>query len=82
MSASTAKQVGYAYPSSDTASRLGFSKTGCFFCRILTSGRGWSLRDRGFESERSALEYAEQQPEPYDFYSLRPDGSKPWTHAA
>lgn len=74
----TTKQVGYAYPTSDTAGRLGFSKTGCYFCRFLFDGRGWSRRDKGFATEQEALAYAEEQPEPYNFWSLRPDGVKPW----
>jgi len=77
----TTKQVGYAYPTSDTAGRLGFGKTGCYFFRLLFPGGGWSQRDKGFTTEQEALEYAETQPEPYDRYSLRPDGSKPWLQA-
>ena len=72
------KQVGYAYPTSDTAGRLGFGKNGCHFCRIMYDGRGWSKRDKGFETETEAIDYAEQQPEPYDHFSVRPDGSKLW----
>ena len=68
----TTKQVGYAYPTSDTAGRLGFSKDGCYFCRILVDGRGLSRRDRGFASVQEAIDYAEQQPETYDFFSARP----------
>jgi hypothetical protein len=74
----TTKQVGYAYPTSDTASRLGFGKTGCYFCRLLFGRSGWSIRDRGFTTERDAIAYAEQQPEAYDYFSLRPDGDKTW----
>ena len=74
----TSKQVGYAYPTSDTAGRLGFSQTGCYFCIIRFNGRGWSRRDKGFATEGDALEYAEKQPEPYEFFSLRPNGAKPW----
>lgn len=78
MTTTTTKQVGYAYPTSDTAGRLGFSKTGCYFCRLLFDGRGWSRRDKGFATEREALTYSDQQPEPFDLFSLRPDGAKPW----
>ena len=74
----TTKQIGYAYPTSDTAGRLGFGKDGCYFCRILTGGRGWSRRDRGFATEAEAINYAERQPETYDHFSIRPDGAKPW----
>jgi hypothetical protein len=74
----TSKQVGYAYPTSDTASRLGFGKTGCYFCLIRFAKPGWSKRDKGFATEAEALDYAETQPEPYNFWSIRPDGVKPW----
>ena len=76
------KQVGYAYPSSDTAGRLGFGKAGCYFCRFLFDNRGWSRRDKGFQTEQEALAYAEQQQEPYHFFSVRPDGAKPWLAVA
>jgi hypothetical protein len=75
----TSKQVGYAYASSSTASRLGFYKTGCYFCRLLIAdGRGWSLRDRGFATEQESLDYAETLPEPYHFFSTKPDGAQSW----
>jgi len=78
------KQVGYAYSSSNTAKRLGFDKTGCYFFRLVFLAfprGGWSRRDKGFATEQEAIAYAETQPEAYDRYSLRPDGSKPWLEA-
>jgi len=77
----TTKQVAYAYPSSDTAGRLGFGKTGCYFFRLALPRGGWSRRDKGFATEQEAIAYAETQPEAYNRYSLRPDGAKPWLEA-
>ena len=37
------KQVAYAYPSSDTAGRLGFGKTGCYFFRLALPRGGWPI---------------------------------------
>lgn len=74
----TTKEVGYAHPTSNTAGRLGFGKTGCYYCRLIFGRSGWSTRDKGFATEHEAIAYAEQQPEAYDYFSLRPDGAKPW----
>ena len=67
------KQVGYAYPSSNTAIRLGFGREGCYFCRLMFNGGGWSERDRGFVTERAALQYADEMPEAYHQFSSRPE---------
>ena len=75
-----AKQVGYAYPTSDTACRFKRSGNGCYFVLFLANGRTRyrSNRDQGFGTLQEAFAYADKQPEPYDHYSLRPDGSTPW----
>jgi hypothetical protein len=73
------KQVGYAYPTSNTATRFGLSKTGCYFVLFLNGQHRYaSKRDRGFETLQEAFDYANMQPEVYAFYSLRPDGTTPW----
>ena len=81
------KQVGYAYPTSDTAGRFGFGKDGCYFVLFLAYDTGKqkrfnSNRSRGFATLESAFNYADQQPEAYDRYSLRRDGSRPWMGVA
>ena len=72
------KQVGYAYPTSDTAHRFGFGLVGCYFVRLLRSGRPYTGRsDRGFATLEQALEYAETLQDAYDPYSLLPNGATP-----
>jgi len=75
------KQVGFAYPTSDTAHRFGFGVAGCYFVLFLTGDRRrYSCRrDAGFATQAEAFNHAECQPEDYDYFSLRPDGSRPWT---
>ena len=78
------KQVGFAYPTSNTAMRFGFGKIGCYFVLFLTADRQrYSCRrDVAFATQEEAFSYADQQPEPYDHFSLRPDGSRPWLKTA
>ena len=79
----TTKQVGWAYPTSDTAHDLGYGKVGCYFVLFLSEDRHRvnTQRRKGFPTVEEAFAYADTQPEAYDFYSLRPDESTPWIPA-
>jgi hypothetical protein len=73
------KQVGYAYPTSSAACRFGFGRSGCYYVHFQRGPQRHSFRrDRGFATLAEAFQYADQQPEEYDYFSLRPDGSTPW----
>jgi hypothetical protein len=57
------KTVEYSYPSSTNADRFGF-KNGCW-CVELIPDNGYPKAIKGFESEKEAVDYAVNMPEPW-----------------
>ena len=64
-----AKLIEYAYPSSKTATKNGYGKTGCWFVTLYKSDTSLDKTDNlaYFGDKSEAIKYAESLPIPYNF---------------
>lgn len=65
------KMVCFAYPSSDTAKKLGKNDSGCWFVEIYAGVQSWQkikMINKPFPSPQLAIEFADALPSyPYHF---------------
>ena len=71
------KSLGYAYPSSDTAEKWGFGKTGCWLVQVAEPSCRWDFTIVGaYASKDEAVYWLEQSLCPLDeLTSLPPLGT-------
>jgi hypothetical protein len=64
-----AKLIEYAYPSSTTATKNGYGKTGCWFVSLYASENETikCKRLKYFANKQEAINYAESLPYPYNY---------------
>ncbi len=62
-----AKLIEYAYPSSTTATKAGYGKTGCWFVALYASVTSWNkVKTLGyFAQQHEAKTYADNLPNEY-----------------
>ena len=64
-----AKLIEYAYPTSTTATKNGYGKTGCWFVCLMESENSCKKVEtlKYFLNKSQALEYANTLPNPFNF---------------
>lgn len=69
----TVKEVGYAYPSSEIAARLGKGQTGCWLVRTFDSSKliaPIDLNGCAYDTKEEAFAAADAMPIPFGKYSM------------
>lgn len=66
----TKKDLGYAYPTSTRAQRLGFNETGCHYVTVLLYPKGKTMSEKGFLLKKDAVAYGETLKMEWTKYSM------------
>lgn len=61
------KLIDYAYPTSETAVKSGFGKTGCYYISIHETETSWKelKRSQCFKTKQEAIDFANKIPLPF-----------------